>query len=430
MTIKSYTIQCIVTILLIINYPIDLFSQARVTLNDDPYIVFDNGTEITPIFLVIDNNEDLALASSGTGGNIVSEGEYHKLRWRIGDTTGSYQIPFTTENDVKIPYEMVINAPGEDGTHIDFSTFPTDVMNFPRPSMVTHMYDAATGDVDNSEHVIDRFWINDAMNYTTRPTVNLRFGYDPDETIGNFVTPGDMVAQRFRTTDETWGGSVSMSYLFWGIDNTVDAVEDAAVDGEELYEAWTLTNRNSLLPVTLTAFSASCMDEYVLLSWTTETEQNAEKFIIEKSINGFNWSEIGTVPAQGNSSSITDYSFEDKNLRNRITYYRLRQVDFNGDEEMFDAQSLKACDDLVNNVTVNSHDNGQYQITFQTEDYETVQVDLYSVSGQKVRETKTLDLNTGENVFIFNDDHVSNGVYMIYIESPTIYLTHKILIHK
>lgn len=407
-----------------------LISQAVMTLNNDPYIVFDNGTVANPIYLVIDNDQDNAISLAGTGGNIVTENEFHKLRWRIGNSTGLYDIPYTSINDIKLPYQMDVVGAGVGGTHIDFSTFPTDIMNFPRPSMVTHMSDAATGSVDNSEFVIDRFWLNDAMNYGTRPDVNLRFGYDADETIGNFVTPGDMVAQRFRTTDETWGGSVSMSYLFWGVDNTTDAVENAAVDGENLYEAWTLTDRNSLLPVTLTAFSVSCKVDYVLLSWTTESEQDAEKFIIEKSINGYDWNVLGSVPAQGNSSIETNYQFEDPNPRAQITYYRLRQVDFNGEEEVFDAQSLKACGDTNNEIAVNSHNNGQYQISLQSDQPQEVVANLYSMNGQKVRDTRVLTVESGNNVFLFNDDHVSSGVYMIHLEGTTIFYTHKILIHK
>ncbi len=89
-----------------------------------------------------------------------------------------------------------------------------------------------------------------------------------------------------------------------------------------------------VVPLTLTDFSASLKDCQPLLSWTTETEINTDRFEIEKS-NGGNtndWKTIGFVAANGNSSSKLNYSFNDQNNSafSEKVYYRLKMIDKDG----------------------------------------------------------------------------------------------------
>lgn len=66
-----------------------------------------------------------------------------------------------------------------------------------------------------------------------------------------------------------------------------------------------------LLPVTLEGFTASYRNNHVQLSWSTATELNASHFEILRSSDGIQYATIGTVAANGNTSSITQYSYND-----------------------------------------------------------------------------------------------------------------------
>ena len=68
----------------------------------------------------------------------------------------------------------------------------------------------------------------------------------------------------------------------------------------------------------------------VLLTWSTEVEENNAMFIIEKSVNGIVFSELGTVEGAGNSAIIKEYNFLDVMASEGKTFYRLRQIDFDG----------------------------------------------------------------------------------------------------
>ncbi len=84
------------------------------------------------------------------------------------------------------------------------------------------------------------------------------------------------------------------------------------------------------LPVTLLDFNAMPQGDKVKVTWTTATETNNSHFVIERSADGFVYSAIGTVAGQVNSSEIQHYNFIDHSPMKGSNYYRLRQVDVDG----------------------------------------------------------------------------------------------------
>jgi hypothetical protein len=88
------------------------------------------------------------------------------------------------------------------------------------------------------------------------------------------------------------------------------------------------------LPIELLSFNAAESDLGIELSWATASELNNDFFTIERSLNGVEFNPIGIVQslaANGNSSTILDYSFIDLEVSTGETYYyRLKQTDFDG----------------------------------------------------------------------------------------------------
>ena len=85
----------------------------------------------------------------------------------------------------------------------------------------------------------------------------------------------------------------------------------------------------AVVPVKWTYFTATCDGPLTLLKWGTSNETNNSHFIVEKSIDALTWSVTGNVQGMGNSSVDQHYQFNDGASLLK-TYYRLRQVDFNG----------------------------------------------------------------------------------------------------
>lgn len=98
----------------------------------------------------------------------------------------------------------------------------------------------------------------------------------------------------------------------------------------------------SSLPIELLEFNAKRNDRYVDLTWQTATETNNNYFTVEKSTDGFNFTSIGNLPGAGNSTNILMYKLIDSSpTQDRISYYRLKQTDFDGTFKYSDIVSVK-----------------------------------------------------------------------------------------
>ncbi|MEJ8802175.1 cadherin domain-containing protein [Pontibacter sp. H249] len=87
------------------------------------------------------------------------------------------------------------------------------------------------------------------------------------------------------------------------------------------------------LPVTLIGITAKAELKGVMIYWATAAEINNEYFIVERSLDGRNFSKIGQVRGAGTSSSRIEYNLLDTNSPAGTVYYRLKQVDFGGKYE-------------------------------------------------------------------------------------------------
>jgi hypothetical protein len=96
----------------------------------------------------------------------------------------------------------------------------------------------------------------------------------------------------------------------------------------------------SILPVELSYFDGLVLDQRNQILWETISEKNASHFILEKSKNGLHFKEIAKVKAFGNSSEIRKYSAFDNDPFD-VTYYRLKQVDYDGVIDVGTTISLK-----------------------------------------------------------------------------------------
>jgi hypothetical protein len=106
-------------------------------------------------------------------------------------------------------------------------------------------------------------------------------------------------------------------------------------DGDKFWTAPIRYTRNDAtinpsppLPVQLTSFQAVLQNEYQsVLRWTTASELNSDYFVVERSVDGVNFYEVGRKAAAGASTLSRAYELRDPSPLTGVTYYRLRQVD-------------------------------------------------------------------------------------------------------
>ncbi len=91
----------------------------------------------------------------------------------------------------------------------------------------------------------------------------------------------------------------------------------------------------SSLPVELSLFEVEEDSDCNHVKWSTESELNNDYFLLDVSYDGSSWKTLDNIKGVGNSSSVTYYHYDDYLLKEGYSYYRLTQVDYNGNSETY-----------------------------------------------------------------------------------------------
>ena len=98
------------------------------------------------------------------------------------------------------------------------------------------------------------------------------------------------------------------------------------------------------LPVTLVDFRGMCIDGMAAIEWLVENEVNSEGYIVELSHDLVEWEPLKIIPSR-NTLGRNAYKFVDEQERIATGHFRVRQVDFDGNEEVFPSISIDCQDD-------------------------------------------------------------------------------------
>ena len=113
---------------------------------------------------------------------------------------------------------------------------------------------------------------------------------------------------------------------WYGENNTIQSP-----DPYFTYEAL-LMNSSNILPVELISFNGRPKVNTIELEWITASEINNDYFTVEKSTNGIYFKEVTDINGRGTTTLKSIYNWVDQSPVNGLNYYRLNQVDFNGDK--------------------------------------------------------------------------------------------------
>jgi hypothetical protein len=102
---------------------------------------------------------------------------------------------------------------------------------------------------------------------------------------------------------------------------------------------------NTVLPIELLDFVGYNDERNNILNWTTASEVNNDYFDIERSSDGYTFERISRIKGSGNSNINLSYEYIDSNVTEELYYYRLKQVDFDGQYEYHNIISIKTKND-------------------------------------------------------------------------------------
>jgi hypothetical protein len=213
----------------------------------------------------------------------------------------------------------------------------------------------------------------------------------------------------FQTIDlSNYVGHNSVTITFrWRNDNSVANQPAARIDNIKIE----YTEPNPL-PVTLTSFTANCNGEKVNIDWTTATEYNSSHYILQNSRDGQNWVEVAKIQSAGTTNQKSNYSYQDKSFGG-ISYYRLVQVDFDGQFEIFGPISVNCEIDINNIIVYPNPSSNTVSIQMINQMDETMDLTILDFNG-KIIFKKTISTQIIEQIDL--KDYM-NGVYTFIFSS-------------
>ncbi len=168
------------------------------------------------------------------------------------------------------------------------------------------------------------------------------------------------------------------------------------------------------LPIVLLDFSAECKDNFTKVSWTTATEINNDYFELEKSDDAINFVSLGTIKGGGNSHQMKEYQYTDYESSNKTVYYRLKQIDFDGQTEVFDIIPASCSVNPSFEVNQLLFNDNQLNFNITTSQNQEANIQLLNAQGQLIKTFKTF-LNTGVNQINLENNRLCSGIYMLNI---------------
>jgi autotransporter-associated beta strand protein len=238
------------------------------------------------------------------------------------NTNAVYAMPFGDASNYT-PFEITFNQGTQAGAFITASM-----------TVATH----PNIDILNTFEYITRYWdiVPTGLTTTPAPDYNVRYSYAASDEVGSNLT---YRAVKYSSINPTpgWLASPGGPGAIEGTSASHNpATREFVWEGLITFSAFTGAGDGSPLPVTLLDFNAQPVNNEVLVTWTTASEINNDYFQVERSRDAVNYEVLGIVDGAGNSNQVLNYQLIDKQPFTGVSYYRLRQVDFNGDFEVFD----------------------------------------------------------------------------------------------
>jgi hypothetical protein len=173
------------------------------------------------------------------------------------------------------------------------------------------------------------------------------------------------------------------------------------------------------LPVQFLPLKANKLGNTALLQWGTASEQNSSHFDVLRSADGINFTEvIGTVQAQGTGNNTTHYSFTDHTPGAGVSYYRIRQVDKDGQSSLSNIASVNMSQSLITTRIYPSPAKSTITLDYVTDKRETIQVQISDSKGAMVI-TAQVNALPGVNIKTFNVSGLAKGIYAVQVTGGT-----------
>lgn len=166
------------------------------------------------------------------------------------------------------------------------------------------------------------------------------------------------------------------------------------------------------LPIELLNFSAKVIDDDVILNWQTGSEVNNNYFTVERTQDGISFEELGVVEGANNSSISISYEMIDLNPFKGLSYYRLKQTDYDGNSVYSNLVAVEVHGKLNDIQVLPNPVDGLGMLTYNSEIDGDADLVIRDIFGNEVLRSN-LTIEKGENTFPLEGSLFEGGMYFI-----------------
>ena len=167
-----------------------------------------------------------------------------------------------------------------------------------------------------------------------------------------------------------------------------------------------------ILPIVLLHFSVTLdEDNNVLINWVTGGEIENNFFEVQHSSNGVDWKVIAKIEGAGNTTQNLSYTIIDRNPENGFNYYQLKQVDIDGDFELFDVVSVMVQHDIPLKIKIYPNPSPNV-ITLEGDPSELDYVLVIHPPGQILNTDLEIKRISDAKIYI-NLENIPSGIYIV-----------------
>jgi hypothetical protein len=274
------------------------------------------------------------------------------------------------------------------------------------------------GNFDTSGFIDDPFYtFNDVWKFSISDNRWTWIG--GDSTLnhwGMYGTQGQPSADNQpggRERSATWSNNQGQFWIFSGYgfaDNGRRALDDMMMFSP---------TAGAALPVEFKTFNAYKQKQTVVLEWSTAQEFNSRSFLIERSADGRNYFQIGTIAAAGNSTTPTAYSFTDFSPSAGNNYYRLKEIDLDNRFMFSDVRVVNFSEQKSGFTILGNPVKEQLKLGLDLAIAQRVTVSIRNPAGQFIKEIKYNAAKGNSNIQL-SVSNLKRGLYVVIISAETI----------
>jgi hypothetical protein len=276
-----------------------------------------------------------------------------------------------------------------------------------------------TGMSSSADKVLNRSWIVEPSGITT-PNYDIRYTYGSGEVIGDNTV--DLVPIKFSV--DTWYKPINSVFpdgTALGNATNINTLPSNTLEwtGLTSFSEFGGAGGNQPLPVELLSFNGTCNEGMVDLLWQTASEFNSSHFDVEKSTDGETWRVLATIPSAGTSNELLTYQTVDNNGTSGSNYYRLRQVDIDGKEKLYDPINVSCAETTAGYFTSYPNPSGsEFQVIVNNKEIlGACTLNIVDVHG-KVIDQRKIEVKDGINMFVISEK-LNPGIYFLNITNGT-----------